>query len=58
MSGSQQNIQKEKLLKGINKKEKLSQEKVIKVNQEEEMKDSEVNMIQEKVKSVIESVAE
>ena len=58
MSGSQQNIQKEKLFGGINKKAKPRQEKVIKVNEEEEMKDSEVNMIQEKVKSVIESVAE
>ena len=56
MSGSQQNIQKEKLFGEINKKAKLSQEKVIKVNQEEEMKDSEVRMIQEKVKSVIEYV--
>ena len=58
MSGSQQNIQKEKLFGGINKKAKPRQEKVIKVNEEEEMKDSEVNMIQEKVKSVVESVAE
>ena len=58
MSGSQQNIQKEKLFGGINKKAKPRQEKVIKVSEEEEMKDSEVNMIQEKVKSVIESVAE
>ena len=58
MSGSQQTKQKEKLFQGINKKAKLSQEKVIKVSEEEEMKDSEVNMIQEKVKSVIESVAE